>query len=275
MLGNRDVDRMLLMFCPAEFFLENKNRYVRKICDETFWKKKLEKDFPLRSKFVYFSITPKKLYFLLTHHKSRIFELPEMEFYNDINKIIPEKFPNILRGDVVRLDNYNYRNMGKAIWDGERIINIGYSADDYGNAPEEICFPEVPLDFYFNSIDHNTYIYITEEKAQEIIATGKLSDNYKYYPIIINSPITPKKQIISANDGCGFSIEWLFFFRVTRFACSLSSLVGRFGPKGTKSSSFGVARFVAKENDLVPLGPNRPTRALRDALRAKEVRRTD
>ncbi len=229
MLGNRDVDRMLLMFCPVEIFLENKNRYVHRICDETFWKKKLEKDFPLRSKFVYFSITPKKLYFLLTRHKSRIFESEYFDsdfdiwdftanyelLINEYNKFIIEKFPKILRGDVVRFGGDTYRNSGKMIWNGERLISLGQDGDDYGNAPEEICFPEVPLDFYFNSIDHNKYIYITEEKAQEIITTGKLSDNYKYYPIIINSPITAKKQIISANDGCGFSIEWLFFFRVT------------------------------------------------------------
>lgn len=225
MLGNRDVDRMLLMFCPAEFFLENKNRYVHRICDDTFWKMKLEKDFPLRSKYVYFSIPQKKLYFILVHHKSVIYEsdyfdgeydiwdfTAEYELMtDDYNKMIKDRFPKILRGDVVRFGGDSYRNNGKMIWNGERLIHLGRRADDYGNAPEEICFPEVPLDFYFNSIAHNKYIYITAEKATEIIKTGKLSDNYKYYQIEINSKIKPVKQIISFKEGCRLPIEWNFY----------------------------------------------------------------
>lgn len=216
MLGNRDVDRMLLMFCQAEFFLENKNRYVHRICDDTFWKMKLEKDFPLRFKYVYFSIPQKKLYFILVHHKSVIYDIEEYTENYDlpdlmIHESIKDRFPKILRGDVVRFGGDTYRNNGKMIWNGERLIRLDHRVDDYGNAPEEICFPEVPLDFYFNSIAHNKYIYITAEKATEIIKTGKLSDNYKYYQIEINSKIKPVKQIISFKEGCGQSLEWNFY----------------------------------------------------------------
>lgn len=240
MLGNRDVDRMLLMFCPPDFFMENRNPYINRICDDNFWKMKLAKDYPLRSKYVYNINTPKhlniskaNLYFKLARHKSRIFNLQYNRYieyaeymyrkkyghpiniiytdgnYEKLNKYVIETHPDILRGDVVMFNGDDYRNSGKFVWDGERLINLDWHGDDYGNAPEEICFPEVPLDFFFSSISHNTYIYISEEKAIEIIKTNKLSDNYNYYKIQINSPLSPKKQLIGPKEGRNIPVEWI------------------------------------------------------------------
>jgi hypothetical protein len=211
MLGNRDVDRLLLMGCPPGFFKENKNWYVHRICDDNFWRSKLQKDFPLRSKYVYCEMTPKKLYFLLVNHKSRIFEI---SYENADCQFIIDTHPNILRGDIVRYNGYSYRNLGKYIWNGETLINLEYHYDDYGHAPKDICFPEVPLDFYLDSIAHNEYIYLSIEKSQELIEntvifSSTISDNYSYYNITIqDDTLTEETYIPFIVSRYEFTLTW-------------------------------------------------------------------
>ena len=70
------------------------------------------------------------------------------------------------KGDIVCIKNdpnYDYRNGGKLVWDGEKLINLEYSVDDYGAAPKSL--PVGASGFsathWEEVIVHNAYVYAT------------------------------------------------------------------------------------------------------------------
>jgi hypothetical protein len=76
-------------------------------------------------------------------------------------------FVGIARGDVVTLDtDAGYRNNGKFIWDGKKVIGLYTEVDDYGSLPPEIEIADdndFEPDSWEDLIDHNEYIWYSPE----------------------------------------------------------------------------------------------------------------
>ena len=76
-------------------------------------------------------------------------------------------FIGIARGDVVILDtDAGYRNDGKFIWNGKKVIDLYTEVDDYGSLPPEIEIADdndFEPDSWEDLIDHNEYIWYSPE----------------------------------------------------------------------------------------------------------------
>lgn len=113
------------------------------------------------------------------------------ELQTFLNRIDMSALKNILkRGDVIGLLNYpgyGYRNDGKVMWDGNRLVDLEYG-DEYGNVPPKfIVGKEFDNAFYWQqsieqktfmdsgmTITHNYYIYASFDKnlVSNIIRDG-------------------------------------------------------------------------------------------------------
>lgn len=108
---------------------------------------------------------------------------------------------NILRGDVITINKEDgYRNDGKALWTGLKLVNLDGDIDDYGNVTAEFAFPEFPINHFYESIDHNFITYLSKQAVQEAIKTfdeqtqrAKISNNYDTYEI--------KPQVIMEDEN--------------------------------------------------------------------------
>jgi len=81
-------------------------------------------------------------------------------------------FIGIARGDVVILDtDAGYRNDGKFIWNGKKVIDLYTEVDDYGSLPPEI---EIADDNDFTAyswedlLDHNNLVWYSPEIRDRI-----------------------------------------------------------------------------------------------------------
>ena len=67
----------------------------------------------------------------------------------------PDILSNIKAGDIVQLSKDPYRNDGKLIWDGEKIMCLDCDIDEYGGLPSKFTFPTFPLRYWNVTINHN------------------------------------------------------------------------------------------------------------------------
>lgn len=83
------------------------------------------------------------------------------------NKIIELLHP--ARGDIVHLEECGeYRNSGKAIWDGSKLISLHYDIDDYGSVPPEFTVgDEFKADHWLEVVDHNEIVWVDVSKYRE------------------------------------------------------------------------------------------------------------
>lgn len=211
--GNRDVDKLILSYLSYPDLIQaiQVNKYISGLCDSYFWRNKLKKDFPLRSKFINGpnrELEPRKLYEKIMR-KSRVIEMesicPEFHLNSEdilckelLNEITIEIFDNIdiFRGDILRLGGSNrFGNAGKFIWTGEKIIELDYTLDDYGNIPKEFTFPEFSLDHFHDSVSHNAIIWLSPDSLDEAVRNfagdkTTVSDLYHSYDVLIQIDIT-------------------------------------------------------------------------------------
>lgn len=76
---------------------------------------------------------------------------------------------NIRRGDVVHFGDDRYRNEGKMIYDGEKLIELDEDLDEYGHLPLEFTLNEFPDYEYFSStIDHNNIRWLRIDDVKNI-----------------------------------------------------------------------------------------------------------
>ncbi len=87
----------------------------------------------------------------------------DMELLNE--KLLPYVIGlDVKRGDIIHLESDgDYRNDGKYIYDGEKIVQLDYDMDDYGAIPSNFKILDDNLTFsatyWVDVIAHNTYIY--------------------------------------------------------------------------------------------------------------------
>jgi len=81
----------------------------------------------------------------------------------------PIKDHNIRKGDTICFGGRVYRNDGVWIWDGNKIIELDNSIDDYGGVPRLF---KVGKDYkpnhWINIIEHNTIIWLEDELLEKI-----------------------------------------------------------------------------------------------------------
>ena len=101
----------------------------------------------------------------------------------------------LLRGDVIRLQWIpKFKNEGKLMWDGEKLIKLDYTLEDDGTIPKVFSFPEFPLEHFTDSIDNNSVIWLSQTTSEEAIKnfdekTQKsfITDLYDSYVVKIGS----------------------------------------------------------------------------------------
>ena len=89
-----------------------------------------------------------------------------------MTQTVVETLNDIKRGDIVCIGEADYRNDGKFIWDGKTVQELHFDIDDYGSVPPEYAYPEFPLEYWDDSIDHNFIRWVSEADVE------KLSDEY-------------------------------------------------------------------------------------------------
>lgn len=76
-----------------------------------------------------------------------------------LTKYIRENGILIRRGDVVSLlpQSKRYRNDFTYIWNGEKVIELDYTIDDYGSVPPEFVVTDTEFspDYWIHAIAHN------------------------------------------------------------------------------------------------------------------------
>lgn len=112
----------------------------------------------------------------------------------EVGRLLGARTAQFKPGDVIHLaTSGNYRNDGRIVWNGRRFIDLDYDVDDYGSAPSEYTFPEYPLDHFYDSIDHNYIIHLTEAGLNYLLSyfvkgrdgiSIEFDDNGKHYSIV-------------------------------------------------------------------------------------------
>jgi hypothetical protein len=87
-------------------------------------------------------------------------EFVQRDLDNDKNNL-NESMAGIRRGDLVVLaEAAGYRNDGKFIYDGERIVPLAFDADEYGHLPPAfLAITEFEPMHWHSLICHNSYVY--------------------------------------------------------------------------------------------------------------------
>ncbi len=93
-------------------------------------------------------------------------DVPDNEEIKDnpekIMSILTKKFGSRMRiGDVI--GPREYRNWWTYIHDGKGLIHLYGDVDDYGTVPPEMAYPQFPLTYWTNHIDHNTVRWIRKD----------------------------------------------------------------------------------------------------------------
>lgn len=98
-------------------------------------------------------------------------EIDEMteKIINRANEFIKENpiGNKLIYGDIVHITNFgDYRNDGKLIFDGQKLIALADEPDDYGNLPQKFHVIEhnVPIDYWADSNDHNYIVWFDHTK---------------------------------------------------------------------------------------------------------------
>ena len=136
----------------------------------------------------------------------------QLRIVNQIIKDNPIKnyVNSIKRGDVVLLTKNGIRNDGKFMWDGEKLVHLDYSLDEYGSVPAEFSFPEFRPSYFVNSISHNNIIRLSPDKNAElktnfnpITKSSYITDKYHRYPVlfkVVNEEDINVNEIINYPD---------------------------------------------------------------------------
>ena len=82
------------------------------------------------------------------------------------------EFLNIAKGDIVIIESESgYRNTGKFIWNGKKVVDLYTEVDDYGSVPPEIeITDDNDFDAYswYDLIEHNNFVWYSPEIRDRI-----------------------------------------------------------------------------------------------------------
>lgn len=111
--------------------------------------------------------------------------------YKNINHDMVKKYAtnDWMRGDVIGIKNtkgYGYRNVGKCMWDGKKVVELALDFDEYGHVPSEFLVgKEFHAMYWANVIEHNEFVYakfvkknMTNVVETEIYGTSIITFDY-------------------------------------------------------------------------------------------------
>jgi len=215
----KDLDSVILLKLSYSDLLEALLTTPRLANDASFWRNKLAKDFPLRSKYLVYPEhiemkrkNPRKLYEIIMQkakvieyfiRKDGFEEMEEMEFLEKYGQKFSEEatiYP-LLRGDLVHVKEFgDYRNDGIFIWDGQKLLALDYKYDDYGAWSKEISFPGFDWNHYLWMNGHNNILWLSPEKVEEAIRNfdeekqcTQLRDTYNTFTIPLHRYASSEK----------------------------------------------------------------------------------
>lgn len=120
------------------------------------------------------------------------------DLFDEGLKVLKERAADLRRGDFILYEPYiGYRDDGKAIFNGTKIINLANEPDDYGTIPEEfqavIEFPPMYWDEY---IDHNFLVPFDVAKNLQNLSVDQVrlllkgdGSGHLMYPFIVNNKV--------------------------------------------------------------------------------------
>lgn len=77
-------------------------------------------------------------------------------FKDNVLAILRQKKADLRRGDFIFIEfNVGYRNDGKLMFDGKRLVELGTEPYDYGVIPEEFQIGEFPPRYWIDLINNN------------------------------------------------------------------------------------------------------------------------
>ncbi len=88
-------------------------------------------------------------------------------------------FKKLNRGDILQFTDFeDYRNSGKVIYDGSKLLHLDSEPDEYGNVPKDIYINDYPVvDYFEDSITHNYHVSLKYNvKELEFIKKLDLED---------------------------------------------------------------------------------------------------
>lgn len=108
---------------------------------------------------------------------------------NKLGNLLGNKLPQIERGDIVYLQRLGgFRNLGKFVYDGQKIQKLYTRLDEYESIPPSFqVIHEFPIRYWINVIEHNSIvffnprIYIDQIKENLHPLTYLPSDWYRIY----------------------------------------------------------------------------------------------
>lgn len=95
--------------------------------------------------------------------------ISDQSIHEIILNLLPEY--DAKRGDIIILGQPEYRNLGRYIYDGTKLLPLDTSQDDNGNIPPIFHIgDEFYANTWINSIEHNSIVWVdTKKYGQQIL----------------------------------------------------------------------------------------------------------
>lgn len=201
------------------------NKQINEISnDDYFWRLRLEHDYPKAS--IPSTIgepdhpTYQQLYMFWYHRPtgaSRLIEIPVdvfnpedfgfnpsgangLEEQEEIARLLNSnprvqeflRQQKISRGDVIHLAAVGeYRNNGKWIYDGNDVIPLDYSLDDYGAVPASFqVIDEFPIHYWEKTIAHNCIVHLNMETYLDEVMVNLRCNEVTQFGVVCASKFT-------------------------------------------------------------------------------------
>lgn len=109
-----------------------------------------------------------------------------------------------MRGDVIGIKNvedYGYRNVGKYMWDGKKLVELSEEFDEYGHVPYEFLVgKEFHAMYWRNTIVHNELVCAKFVKKD--MKNVKLEDDSITFDYVTNGVTNTWYLVGKAMDDC-------------------------------------------------------------------------
>ena len=126
------------------------------------------------SKCKIFYLTEDQTFYMTKDQTSKILEIKEEEEIltdkqqqecADILSGNIDQFTGIKRGDLISFFGEDkYRNNGVFIYNGNQVVCLDSSKDEYGNLPSSFTVEEFGVKYWENCIEHNSLVWFTPSK---------------------------------------------------------------------------------------------------------------
>ncbi len=121
-----------------------------------------------------------------------------------------EIIDNLKRGDIVAFYSLEdaYRNDGKAIFDGQDIVDLYYEEDDYGSIPPTFLVgDEFPIMHWKDNIDHNNIVWINPVGREDQLLDLSVIAGDTYHTTIVQFPLGTYTIRVDNTGEYGDSIQ--------------------------------------------------------------------